>query len=92
MNKLEKISLLVVSIVIIFSVLFYPFNYTHWIGIDEKEDIGFKNRFFNRLYFTMTTFSSTGYGDIYPKSKNLKIIVMVLQFLLTVSILDYIEK
>lgn len=92
MNKLKKMSLVIISIVILFSIIFYTFNYNHWIGIDENEDIGFKNRFFNRLYFTMTTFSSTGYGDIYPKTKALKIIVMILQFLLTVSILDYIVK
>jgi len=36
----------------------------------------------------MTTFSSTGYGDISPKTNEVKIIAMILQFILVVSILS----
>ena len=38
----------------------------------------------------MTTFSSTSYGDVSPKSKQLKIVVMIFQFLMTISIIDFI--
>ena len=36
--------------------------------------------FFNRLYFVMTTFSTAGFGDIYPASLRLKA-VTVIQFM-----------
>ena len=35
----------------------------------------------------MTTFSSTGYGDISPNSAEIKIISMILQFVLVIAML-----
>ena len=35
----------------------------------------------------MTTFSSTGYGDISPNSTEIKIISMLLQFILVIAML-----
>jgi hypothetical protein len=90
MNKLQKLSLSTLIIVAFFSVVFYQFDNTHWIGISKEDDQSPADKLFNRVYFTMTTFSSTGYGDISPKSKGLKVAVMLVQFLITISILDFI--
>lgn len=56
------------------------------MGLEKKKMK--KKNFINRLYFTMTTFSSTGYGDISPKTNEVKIFAMILQFILVVSILS----
>lgn len=90
MNKLKKLSQSTLTFLVFFSAIFYHFDYNHWIGINEEDDRTFINKLFNRLYFTMTTFSSTGYGDVSPKSKQLKIVVMIFQFLMTISIIDFI--
>ena len=34
-------------------------------------------RLFNRLYFSVTTGTTLGYGDIYPKSNSVKILSMI---------------
>ena len=90
MDKLKKVISVTMSIVIFFTIIFSLFDYTHWTGLNKKDDSNLQDRIFNRLYFTMTTFSSTGYGDITPKSKELKMVVMLLQLLLTVAILEYL--
>lgn len=46
-----------------------------WNGMDEEDDSIFKN-LFNRLYFSMTTLSTVGYGDISPKSTKARTLVM----------------
>ena len=60
------------------------YDNTHFNGFTEDNDI--KNKFFNRLYFT--TFSSTGYGDVSPKSIDVRIISMILQFSLVIILLS----
>jgi hypothetical protein len=44
--------------------------------------------FFNYFYFCSTTFSSVGYGDIYPISKKARIFVMLLHAALTAELLS----
>ncbi len=89
MVKFKKTITVAVIIIVLFSFILSSFDHTHWAGLDKQNDSTFKDKFFNRLYFTMTTFSSTGYGDISPISKETRSIVMVLQFLVVVAILDY---
>ena len=50
-----------------------------------------ENRLINRLYFVLSTLSTTGYGDVTPKTKNMKIIVMVFQFILLISLIDILS-
>jgi|SaaInlStandDraft_1057018.scaffolds.fasta_scaffold42443_3 hypothetical protein len=47
-----------------------------WDGMDNANDSVGK-KLFNRLYFTMTTNTTVGYGDITPKSVKAKILVMM---------------
>lgn len=49
----------------------------------EKKD----EKLFNRFYFTITTLSTTGFGDVSPKSSRAKWATIVLQILTTVGIL-----
>ncbi len=73
---------------IIFTLVFCQFDHTHWVGIDEEDDDTFNKKFFNRFYFTSTTYSTAGYGDISPKSTSCRIAVMALQTLIIVEIVN----
>lgn len=62
-------------------------NQNEITGIDN--DITKKNKiqkFFDRVYFSIVTGTTLGYGDIYPISNRVKIIV-ILQLLTTIIIL-----
>lgn len=85
LKKVAKLSTIGIIIVLFFTFIFHFFDYTHFNGFEEKEDEN--KKLLNRLYFTMTTFSSTGYGDISPESIPVKIITMLLQFSLVVAML-----
>ncbi len=73
---------------IIFSLIFCQYDHTHWSGIEEKDDDTFSKKFFNRFYFTSTTYSTAGYGDISPKSTSCRIAVMALQTLIIIEIVN----
>lgn len=91
MNKFEKIfnlSLLSLIIILIFSSIFYLFDHNHFDGYTIEEDR--QDRLLNRIYFTVTTFSSTGYGDVAPKSRIVKILSMLLQFMLILTVVGSI--
>jgi len=83
--KLFKIAILSLCIIILFTIIFYQYDHTHFKGFDEEDDKG--GKILNRLYFTMTTFSSTGYGDISPNSNELKVLSMILQFILVIAMM-----
>lgn len=73
---------------IVFSLILCNYDYTNWSGITEQEDNTFYKRFFNRFYFTSTTYSTAGYGDIYPKSIRARIMVIILQTLILIEIVN----
>ena len=60
MLRVRLTSLLVVLIV--YTMIFCMFDKGHFNGLDAEEHL--HQRIFNRLYFTMTTTSTVGYGDI----------------------------
>lgn len=76
---------MVLSLLLCLLVYFTYLIISHFKGFDKDDDE--ENKILNRLYFTMTTFSSTGYGDIAPNSDEIKIISMILQFILVIAML-----
>ena len=91
MNRLTKMIRLSFSsliIVLSFSLVFYMYDHTHFDGFTKLEDE--KDKFLNRIYFTVTTFSSTGYGDVSPATRPVKIISMILQFMLIITVVGSI--
>ena len=64
-----KLLILGLTTILLFSCIFYLFDHTHFNGIEKLMK---KNKFFHRFYFTITTLSSAGYGDITPKLCQLK--------------------
>ena len=73
---------------ILFTLIFCQYDHTHWSGIEEEQDDTFSKKFFNRFYFTSTTYSTAGYGDISPKSTSCRTVVMILQTLIIVEIVN----
>ena len=84
-SKLLKIILFSLIIISIFSIIFYNYDYTHFNGLNKDDDNN--DKLFNRIYFTVTTLSSAGYGDITPKSKDIKILSIILQFILITGLM-----
>ena len=82
----------ILFIYLIFTLIFCSFDYKHWNGIEKKNDDTFKKKFFNRLYFTSTTYSTAGYGDVSPKSNKCKIAVMVLQLMILIETVGVVLK
>lgn len=72
----------------IFALILCNYDYTNWNGISEEEDSTFYKRFFNRFYFTSTTYSTAGYGDIYPKTPKARLIVIILQTFIILEIIS----
>ncbi len=79
-----------VFLYVVFTLIFCKYDHTHWNGIEEKEDDTFKKKFFNRLYFTSTTYSTVGYGDISPKSTSCRTVAMILQMLIIIEIVNLV--
>ena len=47
-----------------------------WNGMDDEKDT-FMVKIFKRFYFSMTTMSTVGYGDISPKSIKARFLVII---------------
>ena len=56
--------------------------------IPEKIDVPLSQKFFNRVYFSISTGTLLGYGDIYPTTNICKFIAMI-QSLFTIALIVY---
>ena len=63
----------------------------HFHGVDPETDRGW-NRVANRAYFTLTTMSSVGFGDVSPKSRTCRLVTSILLVAVTVQIVDAIAQ
>lgn len=50
----------------------------HFNGIDPKADSSLLHAYFTRMYFSLSASSTTGFGDIAPKSVLARFLTMVL--------------
>ncbi len=79
LKLLIKNYIILLSITVLFALLYtivIP-NYNDWIGIKKEDDITFRDKFINRLYFSLATTSTVGYGDVVPLTKNGRFISMI---------------
>ena len=79
-SRLRRILIKLFILMLIFSCIFSAFDYIHWSGIEPEDDVNAFERFMTRLYFTSSTMSTVGYGDIVPKTHICRNVVVALQF------------
>ena len=82
-----KVTLASAFFIVLFTLYLLIYDSTHFLGFEESDDKTIHDKLFNRLYFTVTTLSSTGYGDTIARSKIMKINSMILQFILIVGVM-----
>jgi len=92
MGETLRLLKVTVIVIIVFSIIFSMFDYSHYKGIDKEDDKNCINRFLNRAYFTTSTLSSVGYGDIVATSKEVRVIVMAAQIVVIVNVLGYFSS
>jgi hypothetical protein len=64
----------------------------HFGGISVASDKNLAHAFFNRMYFTVTTFTTIGLGDITPASVRARGVVMFIALVFLVVILQSLEN
>ena len=79
-SRLHRILLKLFILMLLFSCIFSTFDHTHWSGIELSDDVNAFERFMTRLYFTSSTMSTVGYGDIVPRTHLCRNVVVALQF------------
>ena len=84
---MKNITIIIILLALIVVSLMF-FDHTHFGGIDEEEDKNLTDALINRLYFTSTTISSVGYGDIVPKSRSLKLFTIIIHILVVMTTID----
>jgi len=86
-TRLHRIFIKLFILLMIFSVVFSMFDSSHWNGITDEDDVNAIERFLTRMYFTSSTMSTVGYGDISPRTHFCRNVVVALQFGVVVALL-----
>ena len=86
-TRLHRILTKLFVLMLVFSCIFATFGESHWTGIEPSDDVNVFERFMTRLYFTSTTMSTVGYGDITPRTHACRNVVVMLQFGMIVACL-----
>ncbi len=78
------------GIAIIYNVLFTLFLMT-WITEEDIPGLPFYlvDKFLYLLYFNITTFTSTGYGDITPKTTRSRMIMSLYMMIIFIFVIYY---
>lgn len=84
------IKVLVLNFVTIFIFTFLYFGLVkaggdHFNGLDKSSSL------IDTVYFAFTVQSTVGFGDIYPKTKAAKMLVMIQQSLLILGVVDLLS-
>ena len=72
----EVIIIFVVNLIYSLVYMALCFESEHWNGMDIEDSPSVLDKLFNRLYFSVVTFSTVGYGDITPVSRMARAVVI----------------
>ena len=91
-KKLARRFSIYLATLVIFAFLFLAAGYdtNSWNGIEEQQDDTFIKKFGNRMYFTIISFSSIGYGDITPKTAWLKTLTSLLAMIIIIELMTFV--
>lgn len=87
LNEIKKIFIFILSVNIILSLFLFL-----WVTDEDMNGLpkNNKDRLISLFYYSITTFTTTGYGDVYAKSNRMKLVsclYMILMFSVTGSFL-----
>ena len=84
-SLLRRVVIYVVTI-LLFSLLFLYVGWESkdWKDLKEEEDKGMLDKYLNRVYFATMTFASAD-GIIKPKTKELKLTVLLMVFVVIIE-------
>ena len=91
-KKLARRFLIYLATLVIFAFIFLAAGYDtkSWNGLEEQQDDTFAKKLGNRMYFTIISFSSIGYGDITPKTGLLKAITSILAMIVIIELMSFV--
>ena len=95
MSKLTTREIFIAFSYIVILNVFLSLLLVFWVTDDDLNNLpeSWGDRFISILYYLITTFTTTGYGDIYAKSSRMKLLISVYMIIVcafTVSFLiDY---
>lgn len=95
MSKLSAREIFIAFSYIVILNVFLSLLLVFWVTDDDLNNLpeSWGDRFISILYYLITTFTTTGYGDIYAKSSRMKLLISVYMIIVcafTVSFLiDY---
>jgi len=90
-----QIASIILGLYLVFALLLTIFcrdSTIHFNGIDPEKDVNIFYAYFIRLYYTTITLSSTGYGDITPKSILAKFLTIIIIIFVVANILYYLRR
>ena len=76
-----KITIFILSLSILFIIFFFAYIYKRFTDFRDWNGISYDAEYLTYIYFSTSTISTIGYGDIYPKSKKAKLLVTIHQLL-----------
>lgn len=86
-NEIKKISIFIISVNIILTIILFLWATDDDINGLPKNKI---DRFITLFYYSITTFTTTGFGDVYATSNRIKLVIsiyMIIIFSVTGSFL-----
>ena len=91
-KKLARRICIYLITLIFFALIFFVFgsDSEDWTGFTKEEDDTPAKKFANRLYFTILSFSTIGYGDIAPKAPHVKAITAVMALVVMTELLTFV--
>jgi hypothetical protein len=83
-NKKINKFFIVLGVIILFAIIYTILcpSADHWKGLSEVDDKTLYDKFFNRLYFSIATMTTIGYGDLSPLSKTARFVALIQMFIL----------
>lgn len=84
-----KVLILNLATIFIFTFLYFGLAKT---SAEHFNGLGSDASLIDTVYFAFTVQSTVGFGDIYPKSKSAKMLVMIQQSLLILGVVELLSK
>lgn len=84
---MEKTRLIrILTVILVYTVILCGVGPEHFNGMDDEKNA--LKKIENRIYYTLTTISTVGYGDITPKTRLSRFITSSMMMILILEFLN----